>query len=86
MRSGHCTSRTWRVAGRRWTLHLADGPLVMLPADAEGWSDIDALAHVMTGAAGQRLIDRPFAVIDARLPDRLVLRAANAATGTPAPF
>ena len=75
-----------RVAGRRWSLHLADGPVVLVPADAEGWSDLEAVAQVMTGPAGQRLIDRPFAVIDARLADRLVLRAANAANDTPVPF
>lgn len=71
--------RAERIAGRRWTLHLIGGLDVLLPADPDGDRDAEALDEVMAGLPGQRLIDRPVAVIDARVTGRLVLRPKTAA-------
>lgn len=71
-----------RIGARRWTLHLVTGTQLMLPADDDGRADALALAEIVKPwpKGGGRLIDRPLAVIDARIPQRLVVREA----GTPA--
>ncbi len=69
-----------RVGERRWNLQLKNGIEVMLP---EGAAPV-ALAKLMELENTQALLDRPLAVVDMRLPDRLVVRpqapaaAANA--------
>lgn len=62
-----------RVGERRWNLRLASGTDVLLPEGAEA----AALARLAELQASQQLLDRPLAVIDMRLPDRLVLRPAS---------
>lgn len=59
-----------RVGGRRWNLHLSTGGDVLLPEGAEA----AALARLQELQASQQLLDRPVAVIDMRLPDKLVVR------------
>jgi cell division protein FtsQ len=59
-----------RVAERRWNLRLRNGTDVLLPEGQEA----AALARLVELHAAQRLLDRPLAAIDLRLPDRLVLR------------
>lgn len=59
-----------RVADRRWSLRLSGDRLVHLPE----YGEVDALDRLMAPPAGQRLIDRPYAVIDLRVPGRTALR------------
>ncbi len=59
-----------RVGERRWNLRLKNGTDVMLPEGAE----VAAMAKLMELQATQALLDRPLAVVDMRLPDRMVLR------------
>ena len=59
-----------RVGERRWNLRLTNGTDVMLP---EG-NEIAALARLAQLQASNALLDRPLAVLDMRLPDRLVIR------------
>lgn len=59
-----------RVAERRWNLKLRNGADVLLPEGQEA----AALARLAELQAAQRLLDRPLAAIDLRLPDKLVLR------------
>lgn len=59
-----------RVGERRWNLRMSNGADVMLPEGAEG----PALAKLAELHASQSLLDRPLAVVDLRLPDRLVVR------------
>ncbi len=59
-----------RVGERRWNLRLKNGADVMLPEGAE----VAAMAKLMELQATQALLDRPLAVVDMRLPDRMVLR------------
>jgi len=59
-----------RVGERRWNLRLNNGTDVMLPEGHE----IAALDRLMQLQQAHALFDRPLAVIDLRLPDRLVLR------------
>lgn len=59
-----------RVGGRRWNLRLSTGCDVMLPEGQEA----AALARLQELQAGQQMLDRPLAVIDLRLPDKLVVR------------
>lgn len=59
-----------RVAERRWNLRLRNGTDVLLPEGHEA----AALARLAELQAAQRLLDRPLAAIDLRLPDKLVLR------------
>jgi cell division protein FtsQ len=72
-----------RVGARRWNLVLANDMQVLLPETAAP----AALARLMELQADHDLLDRPLAVVDMRLPDRLVLRArADAPAGSgPAP-
>ena len=71
-----------RVADRRWNLTLKNGTDVMLPEGAEQ----PAIARLMQLQSTHQLLDRPLAVVDMRLPDRLVLRPrseqASPATNT----
>lgn len=59
-----------RVGERRWNLRMNNGADVMLPEGAEG----PALAKLAELQSSQSLLDRPLAVVDLRLPDRLVVR------------
>lgn len=64
-----------RIHERRWNLRLHSGTDVLLPEGAEG-AAIQRLAELQREA---RLLDRPLAAIDLRLPDRLVLRPTRQA-------
>lgn len=64
-----------RVQERRWNLRLHNGTDVLLPEGAEK-AALDRLAELQQEA---RLLDRPLAAIDLRLPDRLVLRPTRQA-------
>lgn len=59
-----------RVGERRWNLRMTNGADVMLPEGAEAV----ALVRLAELQASQSLLDRPLAVVDLRLPDRLVVR------------
>ena len=71
-----------RVGARRWNIHTSNGCDVLLPEGAEG----PALAKLVRLQASDRVLDRPLAAIDLRLPDRLTLRpfADPAPATTPA--
>jgi cell division protein FtsQ len=64
-----------RIHERRWNLRLHNGTDVLLPEGAEP-AAIQRLAELQREA---RLLDRPLAAIDLRLPDRLVLRPTRQA-------
>lgn len=66
-----------RVSERRWNLRLQNGADVMLPEGQEE-AAITRLAELQ---ARDKLLDRPLAAVDMRLPDRLVVRMQ----ATPAP-
>lgn len=59
-----------RVSERRWNLKLTNGPEILLPEGHEA----AAIARLAELQGRERLLDRPLAAIDMRLPDRLVLR------------
>lgn len=59
-----------RVGERRWDLHMNTGIDVMLPEGHEA----AALERLLRLQQEHALLDRPLAVIDMRLSDRLVLR------------
>ncbi len=59
-----------RVGERRWNLRMTNGADVMLPEAAEAL----ALVRLAELHESQALLDRPLAVVDLRLPDRLVVR------------
>lgn len=59
-----------RIGERRWNLRLHNGTDVLLPEIAEA-AAIKRLAELQQEA---KLLDRPLAAIDLRLPDRLVVR------------
>ena len=59
-----------RVSGWRWNLRLASGADVLLPEGQEP----AAIARLAELHAREKLLDRPLASLDMRLPDRLVLR------------
>ena len=61
-----------RIAERRWTLHLADGATVHLPADRE----TRALEALVADARLARLLGRPGSVVDLRVPGRAAVRSA----------
>lgn len=66
--------RAIRVSDRRWTLILPGNRHVLLPEKhAE-----QALARLMSGQQGQRLIDRDFAVLDLRVAGQMVVRPQRA--------
>lgn len=68
-----------RVGDRRWNLSLKNGTDVMLPEGAEQ----AAINRLMELQSGHQLLDRPLAVVDMRLPDRLVLRPRAEQATTP---
>ena len=77
-----------RVGERRWNLRMTNGADVMLPEGAEH----AALARLAQLQASHGLLDRPLAVLDMRLADRLVVRPQaerpaqpNTPHGPPAP-
>jgi len=73
-----------RVSERRWNLRLHNGADVLLPEGHEA----AALARLAELHARERLLDRPVAAVDMRLPDRLVVRLVSppaAPTPPPAP-
>lgn len=59
-----------RVGQRRWNLRLSTGCDVLLP---EGQEAV-ALARLQELQTTQQMLDRPLAVIDLRLPEKLVVR------------
>jgi len=68
-----------RVGDRRWNLLLHDGTSVLLPEGQEA----AALARLTTYQAQYRLLERPVAEIDMRLPDRMVIRQRPAPSPLP---
>jgi cell division protein FtsQ len=68
-----------RVGERRWNLRLKNGADVMLPEGAE----TQALNKLMELQTTDALLDRPLAVVDMRLPDRLVVRPQTSSPQTP---
>jgi cell division protein FtsQ len=69
-----------RVSERRWNLRLHNGADVLLPEGHEA----AAVARLAELHQRDRLLDRPLASVDMRLPDRLVLRMQNQAPPNPA--
>jgi cell division protein FtsQ len=70
-----------RVSERRWNLRLNGGADIMLPEGHEA----AAINRLVELQARERLLDRPVAAIDMRLPDRLVVRMQPTPTATPQP-
>jgi len=68
-----------RVSERRWNLKLNGGGDVLLPEGHEA----AALTRLADLHGRERLLDRPVAAIDMRLPDRLVVRMQPATPPTP---
>ncbi|UPY38185.1 cell division protein FtsQ/DivIB [Sediminicoccus sp. KRV36] len=68
-----------RVSERRWNLRLQNGADILLP---EGHEEA-AITRLAELQARDRLLDRPLAAVDMRLPDRLVVRMHP--PGQPAP-
>ena len=66
-----------RISDRRWNLLLRNKAEVLLPEGQEA----AALRRLAELQARQSFLDRPLAVIDLRLPDKMVVRVAN----SPAP-
>jgi cell division protein FtsQ len=64
-----------RIHERRWNLRLHTGTDVLLPENHEA-AAIQRLGELQREA---RLLDRPLAAIDLRLPDRMVLRPTRQA-------
>lgn len=59
-----------RVGDRRWNLKMTNGADVLLPEGAAA----AAIAKLAELQASDALLDRPLAMIDLRLPDRLAVR------------
>jgi cell division protein FtsQ len=70
--ASHVTAAV-RVGERRWNLRLANGADVLLPEGEE----VAALDRLLQLQQDHAVLDRPLQAIDLRLPDRLVLRAAQ---------
>lgn len=73
-----------RVSERRWNLRLQNGADIMLP---EGHEEA-AITRLAELHARDKLLDRPLAAVDMRLPDRLVVRMqapGQPTTPTPTP-
>ncbi len=68
-----------RVSERRWNLRLLNGADIMLPEGHEA----AALTRLAELHARERILDRPVAAIDMRLPDRLVVRMQTTAPTPP---
>jgi cell division protein FtsQ len=67
-----------RVGERRWNLRMNNGTDVLLPEGHEA----AAMDRLMQLQQDHAVLDRPLAVIDLRLPDRLVFRPRPDATDT----
>ncbi|WP_158742081.1 cell division protein FtsQ/DivIB [Acidisphaera sp. L21] len=65
-----------RVGERRWNLRMKNGTDVLLPEGAAP----QALAKLAELQSSESLLDRPLAVVDMRLPDRLVVRPQPSAS------
>ncbi len=63
-----------RVNDRRWNIRLHSGTDILLPEGHEA-AAIERIGELQREA---RILDRPLAAIDMRMPDRLVLRNAPA--------
>ncbi|MCL2427855.1 MAG: FtsQ-type POTRA domain-containing protein [Alphaproteobacteria bacterium] len=59
-----------RIGERRWNLHLDTGTDVLLPEGAP----VAAIDRLIALEQAHALLERPLAVLDLRLPDRLVVR------------
>jgi len=71
-----------RVSERRWNLRLHNGADVLLPEGHEA----AAITRLAALHASDQLLDRPLAVVDMRLPDRLVVRLpAESPPASPSP-
>jgi cell division protein FtsQ len=68
-----------RVGARRWNLQLKNGITVMLPEEHQD----AALARLHELQTSQSLLDRPLAIVDMRLPDRLTVRPKPTTLITP---
>jgi len=68
-----------RIDGLRWNLILKDQTVVKLPADGSQ----DAINQLAALQSSMALLDRPVAVIDLRLPGRLVVRPYPVAAAAP---
>jgi cell division protein FtsQ len=68
-----------RVGARRWNLNLDNGVVVNLPETNAG-AAYERLAQL---ARDNALVERDLVSVDLRLPDRLILRAREAAPVTP---
>jgi cell division protein FtsQ len=68
-----------RVSERRWNLRLQNGADILLP---EGHEEA-AITRLAELQARDRLLDRPLAAVDMRLPDRLVVRMQATPPPTP---
>jgi cell division protein FtsQ len=66
-----------RIGERRWTLRLAGGPDIHLPAAGA----VEALARLMAAHSEGRLLDPPTTVIDMRTGDRIAVRRGWADNG-----
>jgi len=69
-----------RINDRRWNLRLHSGTDILLPEGAER-AAIERIGELHREA---RLLDRPLAAIDMRMPDRLVLRTTPQRPDPPA--
>jgi cell division protein FtsQ len=63
-----------RVAERRWTLHLKTGRRILLPAEGQA----HALLTLLKGAAGARLIDLDYELLDLRIASAPALEMRGA--------
>ena len=70
-----------RVNDRRWNIRLHSGTDILLPEGHER----EAVARVIELQREARILDRPLAAIDMRMPDRLVLRNAPPRGGNETP-
>ena len=70
-----------RVSERRWNLRLTNGADVLLPEGHEA----AAMTRLAELHARDKLLDRPLAAVDMRLPDRLVVRLQAPPTPPTAP-
>ena len=66
-----------RVDGRRWNLHIADGPTVLLPAEGEA----AALERLARDGVLQRIAAMSGSLLDLRLVDRMVVGRSDAVAG-----
>lgn len=64
-----------RVAERRWTLRLADGPDIRLPASGVA----EALAHLSEMDEGGEILSADIVSVDMRLPEKVVVRMSDEA-------